>query len=244
MRFRRKLVTDFCRAASCDATVFKSLPKLEMDYTPAWQDEIQISRAVKEKSADFEITAEKSDAQLVELILNGEETAFENLFDRYKRLVAAIAARYFRQPEQIEEIIQISFAKVYFDLKRFRGDYNFSFASWIGKITNNACLDALRLQKRKPENLWCEFSEAETDILFRDAANDEKTAENSIVERDLAEKLLSHLSVEDRAVLQMLDAEEMSVREVAEITGWSNSKIKVRAFRARNALRKILRKFL
>jgi RNA polymerase sigma-70 factor (ECF subfamily) len=215
-----------------------------MDYTPTWQDEIQISRAVEEKSAGFEIVAEKSDSQLVELVLGGEETAFENLFDRYKRLVAAIAGRYFQRPEQIEEIIQISFTKVYFDLKAFRGDHNFSFASWIGKITTNACLDTLRTQKRKPENLWCEFSEPETEILFADAANNEKTTENSIVERDLAEKLLSHLTTEDRAILQMLEVEEMSVREVAEITGWSNSKIKIRAFRARNVLRKILRKFL
>jgi RNA polymerase sigma-70 factor (ECF subfamily) len=215
-----------------------------MDYTRIWQDEIQISRAVEEKSAGFEIAREKSDAQLVELILSGEETAFENLFDRYKRLVAAIAGRYFQRPEQIEEIIQISFAKVYFDLKTFRGEYNFSFASWIGKIATNACLDALRAQKRKPENLWCEFSDAETEILFADAATNEKTAENFVVERDLAKKLLSRLTAEDRAILQMLDAEEMTVREVAEITGWSNAKIKVRAFRARNALRKILRKFL
>jgi RNA polymerase sigma-70 factor (ECF subfamily) len=223
---------------------FELTLEFEMDYTPTWQDEIQISRAVEEKSAGFEIAAEKSDSQLIELILSGEEAAFESLFDRYKRLVATIARRYFKRPEQIEEIIQISFAKVYFDLKTFRGDHNFSFASWIGKITTNACLDVLRTQKRKPENLWCEFSEAETEILFAGVANNEKTAENSVVERDLAEKLLSRLTAEDRAILQMLDAEEMSVREVAEITGWSNAKIKVRAFRARNALRKILRKFL
>lgn len=215
-----------------------------MDYTSTWQDEIQISRAVEDRGARFEIVAEKSDTQLVELVLSGDETAFENLFDRYKRLVAAIAGRYFQRPEQIEEIIQISFAKVFFELKAFRGDYNFSFASWIGKITTNACLDAIRTQKRKPENLWCDFSEAETEILFAEAASSEKTAESSAVERDLAEKLLSHLKAEDRAILQMLDAEELSVREVAEITGWSQPKIKVRAFRARNALRKILRRFL
>lgn len=215
-----------------------------MDYTPTWQDEIQMARAVDEQSAGFELTTETTDFQLIELILNGEETAFENLFDRYKRLVASIAGRYFQRPEQIEEIIQISFAKVFFELKNFRGNHDFSFVGWIGKITTNACLDALRSQKRKPENLWCEFSEAETDVLLADSAYNEKTAENSMVERDLAEKLLSQLTSEDRAILQMLDAEEMSVREVAEMTGWSNAKIKIRAFRARNALRKILRKFL
>lgn len=199
---------------------------------------------VEENGADVVISAEKTDARLVELVLAGDETAFENLFDRYKRLVASIAARYFRRPEQIEEIIQISFAQAFFQLRYFRGMRDFSFPSWLGKISTNACLDELRKQKRKPENLLCEISEPETEILLRDASNCEKSAENILVERDLAEKLLSRLSAEDRAILQMLDAEEMSVGEIANITGWSKSKIKIRAFRARNALRKILKKFL
>lgn len=214
-----------------------------MDYTTTWQNEMQMSCAEEER-ASFSVSAEKTDAQLVELILAGDEAAFENLFDRYKRLVASIAARYFRRPEQIEEIIQISFARAFFQLKYFRGGQDFSFAGWIGKISTNACIDALRLQKRKPENLLCELSEPETEMLFREASSNGKTEENLLIERDLAEKLLSHLKAEDRAILQMLEAEEMSVSEVSQITGWSNSKIKVRAFRARRALRKILKKFL
>ena len=212
-----------------------------MDYTTAWHDEILMSRAETE-SAPIAVSAEKTDAQLVSLVLAGDEAAFENIFERYKRLVGSIAARYFRQPEQIEEIIQISFTKVYLEMKTFRGRHDFSLASWIGRITTNACLDVLRSQKRKPENLSCELSDEETEFLFTDAARE--TDENTLVRRDLAEKLLSRLTTEDRAVLQMLDAEEMSVKEVAEITGWSKSKVKIRAFRARNALRKVLKKFL
>jgi RNA polymerase sigma-70 factor, ECF subfamily len=214
-----------------------------MDYSITWQTDIQMSR-LEEKSAGAAVCVEKTDSQLVELVLAGDEAAFENLFDRYKRLVASIAGRYFRQPEQIEEIIQISFAQAFFQLRYFRGIQDYSFPSWLGKIAANACLDLLRRQKRKPENLLCELSEPEAEMLLRDGANNGKSPENALVERDLAEKLLSRLSAEDRAVLQMLDAEEMSVGEVAEITGWSKSKIKIRAFRARASLRKILKKFL
>lgn len=214
-----------------------------MDYTTAWQDEILMSR-VEENGAEDYARAEKSDARLVELVLAGDENAFENIFDRYKRLVASVAARYFRRPEQIEEIIQISFTKVYIELKNFNGKHDFSLASWIGRIAANSCLDILRSQKRKPENLHCELSEAETESLFGDAKCEDKTAENLHIQRDLADKLLSSLPAEDRAVMQMLEIEEMSVKEVAQITGWSNSKVKIRAFRSRNALRKILRKFL
>ncbi|HEY0428501.1 MAG TPA: sigma-70 family RNA polymerase sigma factor [Pyrinomonadaceae bacterium] len=211
-----------------------------MDYTTAWHDEILMSRA-EDESAGIRVCVEKSDAQLIALVLAGDEAAFENIFERYKRLVGATAARYFRRPEQIEEIVQISFTKIYLELNNFHGGHDFSLASWIGRISTNACLDLLRSQKRKPENLHCELSGEEYEFLFADAAPSD---ENNLVRRDLAEKLLSRLAVEDRAVLEMLDAEEMSVGEVAEITGWSKSKVKVRAFRARNSLRKILRKFL
>jgi RNA polymerase sigma-70 factor (ECF subfamily) len=214
-----------------------------MDYTTAWQDEILMSRA-DEKSAEIYVCAEKSDAQLVGLVLAGDETAFENIFDRYKRLVASVAARYFRRPEQIEEIIQISFTKVYLELANFNGRHDFSMASWIGRIAANACLDILRSQKRKPENLHCELSDAETESLFLCAENNDKTAESAHIQRDLAEKLLASLPAEDRAIMQMLEVEEMSVKEVADVTGWSKSKVKIRAFRSRNALRKILKKYL
>ncbi|MET0752228.1 MAG: sigma-70 family RNA polymerase sigma factor [Pyrinomonadaceae bacterium] len=214
-----------------------------MDYTTVWQDEILMARA-DEKSAEAYVCAEKSDAQLIGLVLAGDETAFENIFDRYKRLVASVAARYFRRPEQIEEIIQISFTKVYLELANFNGKNDFSMASWIGRISANACLDILRSQKRKPENLHCELSDAETESLFLSAENNGKTAESAHIQRDLAEKLLASLPAEDRAVMQMLEVEEMSVKEVADVTGWSKSKVKIRAFRSRNALRKILRKYL
>ena len=187
--------------------------------------------------------AQTADFQLVKLVLAGDETAFETMFDRYKRLVAVIAGRYFARPEQIEEIIQITFAKAYFELKNFRGEHDFSMASWLGKITTNACLDALKKERRKPENTLSEFSETATETLLADLKS-RGNAEDILVERDLAEKLLAHLPKTDRALLQMLYAEEMTAKQISDVTGWSISKIKVRAHRARNSLRKVLRKFL
>jgi len=214
-----------------------------MDYPATWQNDILIARSENE-SAEIVVCAGMTDNQLVALVLAGEETAFEQIFDRYKRLVAHVASRYFQRPEQIEEIIQISFTKAYFELKNFRGEHSSSLTSWLGRVTTNVCLDTLRNRKRKPENLICELSAAETETVFAGARQNDKTAESLLVERDLAEKLLSRLPAEDRAILQMLYEEEMSVGEVADETGWSSSKIKVRAFRARRALRKILRKFV
>jgi RNA polymerase sigma factor (sigma-70 family) len=66
-------------------------------------------------------------------------------------------------------------------------------------------------------------------------------AETELIARDLANKLLTRLNPDDRLVLTLLDAEGFSVEEISRLTGWSISKVKVRAHRARAALRLILK---
>jgi RNA polymerase sigma-70 factor, ECF subfamily len=216
---------------------------MEMSYSMAWQNETPVSRAENDREI-IDVYVQLSDMQLVELVLDGEETAFEKIFDRHKKLVAVIASRYFRRPEQIEEIVQISFAKAYFELNRFRGGHASSLASWLGRIATNSCLDILRSDRRKPEDLVADLSDVEGRSLSEIGVSRGKNAEKLIVERDLANKLLARLEPEDRAILQMLHVEGMSSAEIADITGWSVSRIKLRAWRARNALRKVVKKFL
>lgn len=190
-----------------------------------------------------ESSLELSDKILVERVLAGDETAFEQIFERHKRLVARVASRFFRQPAEIEEIVQITFTKTYFELKHFRSDGDSSLPGFLARVASNAALDVLRSRKRKAENFFSELDDGEKTSLIEILEGDDG-AENDFINRDLAEKLLSRLAAEDRAVLEMLDAEEMTVAEVSEITGWSNSKVKVKAHRARRALRKILKRFL
>ncbi len=209
-------------------------------YPTALQKDKVIHRG-EDEALDAVFTVTRTDAQLVGLILAGDETAFESLFDRHKRLVGSIAARYFRQPEQIEEIIQIAFAKAYIELARFRGTFDMSFVSWLARITSNACLDVLRNQKRRPEDLIDDLELSET--LIGETAQ-HRSSEDCLSDRDLADKLLSHLPADDRALLQMLYAEDMSVAEAAQQMGWSVSKIKVRAWRAKHGLRRILKRYL
>src|SRR5215213_6853918 len=182
------------------------------------------------------------DARLVGRVLAGDETAFEELFNRHRRRVALIAGRFFRRREQIEEIIQESFTKAYLALPDFSNERETSFASWLARISFNTCYDELRRQKRRPESALSEVTEEESDWLqgrlrAETAGSD---VESAAVARDLAQKLLARLSPEDRLLLVMLDVEGMSVGEIAELNGWSASKVKVRAHRARASLRKVL----
>ena len=215
---------------------------LAMNYSITWPDEVRTRRSEADGDTVADANAAETDQQLVELVLAGDEAAFERLYERHKRLVAYVAARYFQSPERIEDIVQVSFIKAYFEFPNFRGLHDRSLASWLGRIAANACLDILRDEKRRPANLISDLTEAERDALADSFAAGE--TEDGLVRRDLAEKLLAHLEAEDRAILQMLYAEDMSVGEVKELTGWSTAKIKSRAFRARHTLKRVLRRFL
>lgn len=206
------------------------------------QNESLLTRC--DDAAGNAVLATRTDSQLASAALAGDESAFEHLFERHRRMVGLVASRYFRRPEQIEEIVQISFAKAFIKLAEFRGDNELSFAGWIGRIAANACLDALREQKRKPVSLICELSETDAELLQSFGTADEPTPEIHAAHRDLAEKLLRGIRTEDRALLQMLYVEELTVGEIADQTGWSRSKIKIRAWRARKSMRKILGKLL
>ena len=197
--------------------------------------------AILETSAQTPV--EPSDAELVRLAANADEAAFEQLFLRHRRRVALIAGRFFRRREQIEEIVQESFAKAYFALADFSNQQEASFAAWLARISFNACYDELRRQKRRPESVMSEVSEEESAWL-KDQLRAEGDIESAAVARDLATKLLSRLSAEDRLLLVMLDVEGLSVAEIADLTKWSISKVKVRAHRARAGLRRVLERFL
>jgi RNA polymerase sigma-70 factor (ECF subfamily) len=196
--------------------------------------------------AEAQAAHEPSDVELVARTQGGEEAAFEELFHRHKRRVALIAGRFFRQREQVEEIVQESFTKAFFALTDFANQQENSFVSWLARIAFNTCYDELRRMKRRPEGSLSEVSEEESawlseQLMSNPAARD---VESAAITHDLAEKLLARLSPEDRLVLVMLEAEGMSVAEIARTTKWSVSKVKVRAHRARVALRRVLSRFL
>lgn len=189
-------------------------------------------------------SVETPDTELVARVRNGDDVAFEELFKRHRRRVALIASRFFRQPEQIEEVVQESFTKAYFGFNDFSNQQEASFTAWIARITYNSCYDELRRVKRRPESAFNDISEDEAAWLKDQLSSGEGDVESAMVARDLAAKLLARLSPEDRLVLVMLDAEGMSVAEIAKQMGWSSPKVKVRAHRARASLRHVLNRFL
>lgn len=189
---------------------------------------------------------EATDDELVAAARAGDEAAFTQLFERHRHLVSRLGYRFFPRREQVEEIIQESFVKAYFALAGYQGGYEKSFVSWLARITVHTCYDELRRAKKRSESRLGDLTEEEAEFLtdrLRDLSAG-SNVEGAAISRDLASKLLARLKPEDRLVLTLLKQEELSIAEIAEVTGWTSAKVKMRSHRAQQGLRRVLRKFL
>jgi RNA polymerase sigma-70 factor (ECF subfamily) len=185
------------------------------------------------------------DLDLARQAQDGDESAFAEIMRRYSPRVFSVASRFFRQRSLVEEAAQEVFLKAYTQLGSFEG--RGSFEGWLTRIATNTCLNMLRSSKRRPEFTVSDLTDDEESWLEQQPAGDGRehaSVENSLVAADLADRLLAVLPPEDQQALLMIDGEEASIKEVAEVTGWSESKVKVRAFRARRKLREAMEKLL
>ena len=178
--------------------------------------------------------------------LAGDHLAFETLVRRHSPRVFNIIGSFFRRRDMVEDIAQEVFAKAYFSLASFT--LGRSFEAWVAKIAVNACYDHLRSQRRRIEYQMPRTTEQEDEwfeLQMLDVARDRHaSAERQRDASEVAERLLAKLTPEDRVVLVLIDRDGFSIKEVAEMTGWGESKIKVRAFRARRHLRGAMKRLL
>lgn len=183
---------------------------------------------------------EPTDSELISAVLNGDAASFEPLIKKYQPRVFATARRYARRESEIEDIVQEIFLKAFTKLKSFRGDA--PFEHWLMRLAVRTCYDFLRGHQRNRETAFTELTEPETEWLDRFVVQPSGADENASAARDLVNRILEHLSPPARLVITLLEIEERSVKEIAALTGWSVPLVKVRAFRARAEMRKIVAK--
>jgi len=188
----------------------------------------------------LESIAQLSDQELVDRARQREEEAFTEIVRRHSPRIFHTASRFFRQRSQVEDIAQEVFLKAYTQLGSYEG--RGSFEGWLTRIATNTCLNHLRGSKRRQEATLADLTDDESYWLERHArtSDHQPSIEDDLVAADLADKLLDRMSPDDRLVLTLVDAGELSTKEVAAMTGWSESKVKVRAFRARARMRKAM----
>ncbi len=183
-------------------------------------------------------SVERTEAELIAAVLQGDAASFEPLVQKFSPRVFATARRYARLEREVEDIAQEVWIKAYQKLPSFRGEA--PFEHWLMRLTVRTCYDFLRSHQRNREAAFSELSDAEDDWLDRFAVQPESTSADADAARLLVEKLLAQLSPPARLVITLLEIEERSVKEISELTGWSVPLVKVRAFRARAEMRKIL----
>ena len=183
------------------------------------------------------------DIDLARQAQDGDESAFAEIVRRYGPRVFSVASRFFRQRSLVEEAAQEVFLKAFTQLGSFEG--RGSLEGWLTRIATNTCLNMIRGSKRRPELTVSDLSQEEDEWIEQQLADTEqRSVENNLVAADLADRVLSVLSPEDQQALLMIDGEQASIKEVAEVTGWSESKVKVRAFRARKKVREAMERLL
>lgn len=181
---------------------------------------------------------ERSEAELIAAVLAGDAASFEPLVAKYSPRVFATARRYARRESEIQDICQEVWLKAFDKLKSFRGEA--PFEHWLMRMAVRTCYDFLRGHQRNRESSFSEISEPEEDWLERFVADPSSAAEDAAAAKLLIDRILEKLTPQARLIIQLLEIEDRSVKEIAEITGWSVPLVKVRAFRARGEMRKIL----
>ena len=201
---------------------------------------LNISLQTKAQFSAVEFTGEDatSDERLVQAVLDGDESAFETIFDRYRRPMTRVVGRFFRERSDIEEFVQQSFTKAYFSLKKFRGGEDRSFQAWMTRIAVNVCYDEFRRRQRKAENTFSEMSDEENDYVESLVDGRGAPADNTLVAAQLAEKMLASLDADDRMAMTMVYSQDYSLDEAANVIGITTSNLKSRLFRCRNHIRK------
>jgi len=177
-----------------------------------------------------------NDEDLVQQILNGNTNAFRFLVAKHQRLVAHIVGRIVQRTEDVEDISQEVFIKVFRKIKLFRGESKLS--TWIARIAYNTSISHIRRQLKN------ERSYDESPALV--ANEKDETLNQTGIEKEEAKKylleMIEELPVHYRTVLTLFHLEEFSYKEIEEITEMPEGTIKSYLSRARKILKEKLEK--
>ena len=172
-------------------------------------------------------------------VRDGDEDACRILMGYLRPLVLRIVRSHLPRRTSEEDLVQMAFIKVFTRLGQYRGEV--PLEHWVSRVTVNTCLNQLSYEKVRPELRHADLGVEEEAVVQQLAADTgEVSPELGFASRELVEKLLATLAPADRLVVTLIHLEEKSVEEVAALTGWSRALVKVRAFRARQRMKKEL----
>jgi RNA polymerase sigma-70 factor (ECF subfamily) len=182
-------------------------------------------------------------AACVERVRQRDEDAARALLNHLYPLVIKLVRAHLPRRTSEEDLIQIVFMKVFVHLDRYSGAV--PLEHWVSRIAINACLTQLKAERSRPEFRWADLSQEHALLLEAvPAADAQEDPGRALAARELVENLLGTLAPHDRLLLTLLHLEGHSIEEIKRITGWNSALIRVRAFRARQKLRKSFKRLM
>jgi RNA polymerase sigma-70 factor (ECF subfamily) len=189
---------------------------------------------------------QKSEAALISQLIKNDDSAFEQLVRLYSPKMLTIAQRFFNEPDDAKECLQLSFIQVFEKIASFR--HEASLPTWLHRITVNTALMMLRKQKRHQhlpfdciEDFTQHYNSHGERTLYAD--NSGNTLESLFELKELTDdlkKIIHSLPEKYCNVLLLRDIQELSTRETAEILAISQAAVKTQLHRARLFLKAIL----
>lgn len=175
--------------------------------------------------------------ELIERARGGDDAAFNRIVQAYRKRILGTIARLIGRPEDVEDVGQEVFIRLFYSLDQLRTPE--VFEPWLYRLTVNAAYDYLRRQRRRNEARMADLSEQQ--VLMADAAaggkqNSEDQQRTRL--RELVQSLLGSVSEEDRILLTLKEVEGLSLKELEKVYQVSETALKVRLFRARQRVLK------
>ncbi|HNR11737.1 MAG TPA: RNA polymerase sigma factor [Thermodesulfobacteriota bacterium] len=184
---------------------------------------------------------DSKDLEIIHRVLRGDVNCYEVLLDRHKAHVATIVSNHVPR-EQVEEVAHDVFVNAYLSLATFKNKTTFRL--WLSAIAVRTCYNYWRKIYRSRELPLSSLEDEDQDWLNNVISDQSQETIEEDVDKKNAQALLGwaldQLSPEERMVLELIHLEGCSVREAAALLGWSSANVKVRAYRSRKKILKIL----
>jgi RNA polymerase sigma-70 factor (ECF subfamily) len=175
--------------------------------------------------------------ELIERARDGDDAAFNQIIQAYRKRILGTIARLIGRPEDVEDVGQEVFVRLYYSLDQLRTAE--VFEPWLYRLTVNAAYDYLRRQRRRSESRMSDLSEQQVTLADAAAGGRQSSEEARRTRvREQVDELLSSVSAEDRILLTLKEVEGLSLKELESIYHVNENALKVRLFRARQRVLK------
>ena len=181
---------------------------------------------------------DKSDYELIDDSISGDEDAFGILMGRYENSLYGLIFKMVRNHEETQDLVQEAFIKSYNALESFNKQY--SFSTWLFKIASNNCIDHLRKRRLKTTSIDAPIRTDEGSIS-QDIPDNSYSPERDSLRNEMFDSvnsIIDELPEKYKKVINLRHKEDKSYEEIAQALDIPIGTVKARIFRAREILKK------